>query len=105
MDEIDEFFTEILKLINSHRFVLAENTLKTQYTKHKDAIQLKYQDLMEKLDQIIARIKGNVDFPTIVKEDTDQILVLESEALSKLDMIRFNLLNRIKTEKLRSEAR
>ncbi len=105
MDDIDKLFDEILKLTTTQKFILAENTLKTRYSKHKDEIQIIYQDLMEKLDEISARIRGTIDFPAVVKDYTDQILVLESEALSKLDMIRFNLLNRLKTEKLRSEPR
>ena len=43
------------------------------------------------------------DFPWLKdeKEFIDKALVMESETISKLDMIRFNLSNRISNEKLR----
>ncbi|NVM53877.1 MAG: hypothetical protein HWN66_09260 [Candidatus Helarchaeota archaeon] len=105
LNEIDKLFDEILKLIESQKFSLAEETLQLRYSKLKNTIEGNYRALMEELDYITDRIKANIDFPAVVKEFSDQVLVMESDALSKLDMIRFNLSNRIKNEKLRSQHR
>ncbi|NVM28057.1 MAG: hypothetical protein HWN65_04360 [Candidatus Helarchaeota archaeon] len=104
-DEIDKLFDEIIKLMDSQKFTLAEQTLQARYKQFKGAIETIYQALMEELEDLDSRILKDVDFPAMVNESTDQILVMESEALSKLDMIRFNLFNRIRTEKVRYERR
>lgn len=105
MNDTDRLFDDILKIIESQNFSLAENTLASKYTLLKTAIQNKYTELIQKLDELDSRIEKDVNFPAIVKESTDNVLVVESDALSKLDMIRFNLSNRIKTEKLRAPSR
>ncbi|MHA1265672.1 MAG: hypothetical protein ACTSRS_10620 [Candidatus Helarchaeota archaeon] len=105
MKAIDDLFTDILKMIEKQRFELAETSLNDRYIKFKTEIQLIYQQLMEQLNELDSRIHKNLDFPTIVQESTERILVIESEALSKLDMIRFNLSNRIKSEKVRFGSR
>ncbi|MFX1295056.1 MAG: hypothetical protein ACFFD2_09430 [Promethearchaeota archaeon] len=100
-DDIDNLFDAILQLIESKNFQKAEETLKTYYKKYKRAIEDIFQEPMEKLKELNSRIRKEIDFPTFVKECSDQLLVVESETLSKLDMIRFNLSNRISKEKLR----
>ncbi|HUX99080.1 MAG TPA: hypothetical protein VMV49_05965 [Candidatus Deferrimicrobium sp.] len=100
-EAIDGLFEKISKIIDSKNFPLAENSLNDQYSKFKSEIEKIYADLINKHDDLSSRIEKNQDFPTNVKEISDQVLITESEALSKLDMIRFNLANRISSEKSR----
>lgn len=99
---IDNLYNEILDIITAQNYPLANQTLQTKYTKLKVAIEGIYQELMSKLEELDSRIKSDVDFTGLVKDSTDAILVKESEVLSKLDMIRYNLINRISKEKIRS---
>ena len=100
-DKIDALFKEISDLITARKFSLADETLKTQYQKYKLLSEGAYNKLQEKLDDFSPRIDNNIDFPAMIKDLTDDVLVVESETLSKLDMIRFNLANQITTEKIR----
>ncbi|MDD1778433.1 MAG: hypothetical protein LUQ65_09730 [Candidatus Helarchaeota archaeon] len=100
-EKIDTLFKEISDLITARKFAMAEETLKAQYQKYKMLIEGAYNKLQEKLEEFGPRIDKNVDFPAMIKDLTDNVLVVESEALSKLDMIRFNLANQITTEKIR----
>jgi hypothetical protein len=101
-DKIDALFKEITDLITARKFAIAEDTLKAQYQKYKMLIEGAYNKLQEKIDDFLPRIDKNIDFPAMIKDLTDNVLVVESEAISKLDMIRFNLANQISNEKLRS---
>lgn len=100
-DKIDSLFNEISELIRDGKFSMAEEILKTQYQKYKQLIEGTYNKLQEKLEDFGPRIEKNVDFPTMIKELTDNVLIVESETLSKLDMIQYNLANQITKEKLR----
>jgi hypothetical protein len=102
-EDIDTLFGNISQLINSNKFSLAEQTLKVKYQKLKKVIEAIYQDIMDRHEDLSNRISKEVTFSTIVKESIDSLLVAESETLSKLDMIRFNLANKISKEKLRVE--
>lgn len=100
-EDIDKLFSTISSLINSQLYSSAEETLKTRYLEFKKAIEGIYQEIMTKHEELSSRITQEISFATLVKETTDQLLVVESDTLSKLDMIRFNLSNQISKEKLR----
>lgn len=100
-ESIDDLFKEASDLITARKYAEAEETLKMQYQKYKMLIEGAYNKLQEKLEDFSSRIDKNIDFPAMIKDLTDNVLVVESEAISKLDMIRFNLANRITTEKIR----
>jgi hypothetical protein len=100
-DRIDTLFKEISDLIAAQKFSIAEEMLKTQYQKFKLLIEGSYNKLQEKLEDFSPRIEKNVDFLGMIKDLTDNVLIVESETISKLDMIQFNLANQITNEKLR----
>ncbi|MHA1132214.1 MAG: hypothetical protein ACTSQI_10810 [Candidatus Helarchaeota archaeon] len=104
-DDIDTLFDNISQLIASNRFSTAEATLKTKYKEFKAIIEAIYQETMEKHEDLNNRITKEIAFSALVQDSTEQLLVAESEALSKLDMIRFNLANKISNEKLRTQSR
>lgn len=100
-EKIDTLYKEVTDLIAASQFPFAELALKTQYQKYKALIEGTYNKLQEKLEDFSPRFENGIDFPAMIKDLTDNVLVVESEAISKLDMIRFNLANQISTEKLR----
>jgi len=100
-ENIDSLFKEISDLIVAQKFDVADEILKTQYQKYKQLIEGTYNKLTEKLEDFTPRIERNVDFPSMIKELTDNVLIMESDTLSQLDMIQFNLANQITKEKLR----
>ncbi len=99
--DIDTLFNDVFNLIKSQQFSKAEEILRFQYPNFKKAIENSYGELMERVNALNEQVDKSVDLFTLVKELTDQVLVTESETLSKLDMIRFNLINQISKEKLR----